>query len=111
MQLSFIHRLFPVDVKHLLGDGCHLIHFVGVEGDDTDAHQVGQVVDVGILMTFALQFAYQRCFFFHTMLDGIDIDALFLQGFAQELIYQVVQTLQNGQPVTELLENHLSMGI
>ena len=95
----------------MLGDGCHLIHFVGVEGDDTDAHQVGQVVDVGILMAFALQFAYQRCFLLHAMLDGIDVDALFLQGCAQELIDQVVQTLENGQTVTELLENQLSMGI
>ena len=62
-------------------------------------------------MTFALQFAYQRVFFLHTVLDGIDVDALFLQGFAQELKYQVVQTFENGQPVAELLENHLSMGI
>jgi hypothetical protein len=45
------------------------------------------------------------------MLNGIDVDALLLQDTTKMLIDQLVQSLENGELVAELLENHLSMRI
>ena len=55
MELSFIHRLFPIDIEGALGNGRHLIHIIGVEGDDADTHEICQIVDVVILVTFAFE--------------------------------------------------------
>ena len=59
VKFSFIHRFLPIDVEGTLGNGRHLVHVVGVEGDDADTHEICQIVDVVILVTFAFKFTCQ----------------------------------------------------
>lgn len=82
VQLPLVHTLFPVNVEDALGNGCHLIDLIAVEGDDAQANEIGNIVDGLVLRTFQLQFAYQRLLRLYAMLDGRDVDALFTISIA-----------------------------
>ena len=102
-MLALIHALFPVDVEDPLGNGCHLVHLVGVEGDDPYAHKIGDVVDTLVLGSLEFQFAYQRLLGLYPMLYGSDVDALVAQGAAQLVEGILFQLFERRMQGAELL--------
>ena len=93
VQFALIDALLPVDVEDALGDDRHLIDLVGVEGDDAQSHEVGDVVDALVFRTFQLQLPRERLLGLHPVLHGRDVDALFVQGMSQLLAGLVSQLL------------------
>ena len=44
VELAFVNGLLPVDVEGSFDNGCHLVNIVCIEGDDSQAEDVGDVV-------------------------------------------------------------------
>ena len=43
VQLALINRVALVDIEQLTDNGCYLIHIIGIEGNNAQTYQVGNV--------------------------------------------------------------------
>ena len=102
--LPFVNGVMPVNVEEILDNGGHLVHIVGIEGDDAHSHEVGDVGDAMVLITFLGQFASQRLLGIDAMLNGIQLDALFFQDSAEKRVDSFRQLFQLWTQLTELTQ-------
>ena len=77
--------------------------------DDAQSHKVGDIGEAVVLVAFLHQFVGQRRLGLHTMLDGIQLDALLLQRVAEVGIDLVRQLQQLWTQLVELVEQPLAM--
>ena len=111
VQLALVYRLFPVDVEGAFYDGGHFVDVVGIEGDDAQAYDIGDGIDVGIFGTLELQFAAQGVALLDAVLDGGDVDALFSQCVSQTVVGQLIHPLIDGELLVVLTEQLFSMRV
>ena len=111
MELALIDALVPIDIENTLGDGGHFVHLVGVEGDDAKAYEVCHVLNGLVLASLEFQLSFQRAGALYTFFHGGDVDALFLQRFAEHVIGILGQFFQYRQQVVVLAHELLSVSI
>ena len=83
-MLAFVDGVLPIDVEDLLGDGCHLVHIVGIVRDHPNTDNVGDIVEGPVLVALLLQFPCQRLFCLYAALEGVQLDVLFVQSCLEQ---------------------------
>ncbi len=83
MQVAFIHRVVPIDVKQLLRHGGNTVHIVRIKGDNACAEYVRNVADGVIFVSLQRQFASQRIRSFDTRFDSRDNKSVAVQRILQ----------------------------
>ena len=78
-QLALVHRVVPVHFEQAVHQGGNLIDLIVVERDDARAHNVGDIVDRLVFLSFQLQLAGQAFFL---------LDAGFQAGYDQMTPFQ-----------------------
>ena len=111
VQLSFVHTLLPVDIEHAFRDDRHLVYLVGIESDNTQTHEVGDIIDALILRTFPFEFSSQRLFGFHPVFKSRYVDTLFTKCATQEVVSLLGYLLERGQQFTILLHQHFAVRV
>ena len=111
LVLALVNAFFPVDIEDALGNGCNLVNLIGIEGDNAQTNQVGDIFNGLILRTLQFQFSCQRLLSLHPILNSRDIDALFAQLRAQQVVSILCQLFQRRAQFAELLHQCLAMWV
>ena len=59
MQFTLIHTFLPIDIKDTLGNDRNLVHFIGIESNDAQAYEVGDIFYALVFCPFQFQFSCQ----------------------------------------------------
>ena len=111
VHLALVDTVHPVHFKELLGKGRNLVHLVAIEGNDTHAQNIRDVVQALVLFTLAVQLARKTAFFLDSRLYRIDIDVVVLDTLAERVPDNGEHLRKHRTVLPELLQNGVAVGI
>ena len=111
MELALVDGLFPVDIEDVLHDGGYLVDIIGIEGNDAQAENVGDIAERVVFGALQFELATKRLLSLDAVLDGVDVEPILFQGPAYLVEDNLIHPFENSLPCLILLHQHFTVRI